>query len=270
MTILKTGSSRCASSNHKTIMFLYIAIFIFGLIVGSFLNVVILRYPEYKDLATGRSKCPSCKKEIAFYDLIPVLSYFFLFGRCRHCKKPISIQYPLVEIATGLAFLLLFAIFGLSYILIPWLIFAALLIIIFVFDLKFLEIPEIFSWTALIFAFAIAIFSADFALSSNLLGMLIGGGILAILVGLSSERWMGAGDIKIGMSFGILLGLDRSLVFLFFSFVFGAIVGIILIIFGKKGLKSEVPFAPFLIASGIFTLIYGAQILNIYSNFAII
>jgi prepilin signal peptidase PulO-like enzyme (type II secretory pathway) len=250
-------------------MFYYLTFFVIGLFFGSFLNVVICRFPEMKDIFFGRSYCPKCKKTISFYDLIPLLSYLILLGRCRSCGKPISIQYPIVEIITGLLFALSYYISGFNFLLIFYLPIFMLLILIFVYDLKHLEIPEVFSWLFLALAILAGLFANIYSLDSFLLGGLIGGGILGILVGISDERWMGSGDIKIGLGFGFLLGYPRALLFLLLSFVIGSLIGVFLILLKKGKLKSQVPFAPFLIISAIITLIYGQQLIDLYLNFAI-
>ena len=245
---------------------LQISFFVFGLAIGSFLNVVIFRFPALKSVITDHSRCPHCKKKIAAFDLIPVISYVVLLGRCRNCGKKISAQYPLVELATGLLFWLLFRHFGLSYILIPYLIIVGFSILVFVYDLKYLEIPEIFSWSLLIFAVIAALLSKDFTISNFLLGGLAGGGILGILVGISNERWMGSGDIKIGLAFGFLFGLYGALFFLFLAFIIGAIFGLILIGLKKKRSDSVIAFSPFLIISAIITIFFGQYLINLYLN----
>lgn len=241
----------------------YIIFLLFGLVIGSFLNVIILRLPEEESIL-GRSHCPKCKKQIAAYDLIPVLSYIFLWGHCRNCREKISLQYPLIELATAAVFALFYFWLGLNYLLLLYLPMAAVLIVIFVYDLKFLEVSEIFAWIFLILALVIGLWQSDYNVANFLLGGLIGGGILGILVGISEERLMGAGDIKIGLAFGFLLGYPKSLVFLLLAFIIGAIVGTILILFGSKKLKSEIAFTPFLIIAGLITLIWGQTIINSY------
>jgi len=250
-------------------MFYYLTFFVIGLFFGSFLNVVIYRFPGMKDIFIGRSYCPKCKKTIATYDLIPLFSYLILSGKCRSCGKPISIQYPLVEIITGLLFALSYYISGFSFSLIFYLPIFMLLILIFSYDLKHLEIPEVFSWLFLALAILAGLFANIYSINNFLLGGLVGGGILGILVGISEERWMGSGDIKIGLGFGFLLGYPRALLFLFLSFIIGALWGVFLILLKKGKLKSQVPFAPFLIISALITLIFGQELIDLYLNFVI-
>lgn len=251
-------------------MIYYLILFIVGLFFGSFLNVIIFRFPELHGVLFGRSQCPKCKKTIAFYDLIPLVSYLLLFGRCRECKSSISIQYPIVEIATGGLFILSYYLVGFSWVLAPYLLLSMFLVLIFVYDLRHLEIPEVFAWSFFILAIIAGLSVPNFAAGSFLLGGLVGGGILGILVGVSNEQWMGSGDIKIGLGFGFLLGYPKSLLFLFGSFVIGAIIGVLMILIKKGKLKSQVPFAPFLIISAILTLLFGQQLVDFYLNFAIL
>ena len=241
----------------------YIIFFLLGLAIGSFLNVVILRLPQ-EESVLGRSRCPKCKKQIAGCDLIPVLSYIFLWGRCRNCHEKISLQYPLIELTTAILFALSYYLIGLNYLLIFYLPAVSILVVLFVYDLKFREIPELFAWIFLVLAIIIGFWQSNFDIANFLLGGLVGGGILGILVGISEERLMGAGDIKIGLAIGFLLGYPRALLFLLLAFVIGAVVGVLLILFGGKKFKSEIAFAPFLIIAGIITLIWGETIIQSY------
>ncbi|MCX6810204.1 MAG: prepilin peptidase [Candidatus Berkelbacteria bacterium] len=242
----------------------------FGLLVGSFLNVLIFRFPEMKGLISGRSYCPKCKKNIAAYDLIPVIGYIILRGKCRNCQKKISLQYPIVELATGVLFFLLAITIGINYQLIIYLLIACVSLLIFVYDAKYLEIPEVFSWLLLIFVIISSFLNPHFLVQDFLLGGLIGGGILGIMVGISNEKMMGSGDIKIGLAFGFLLGIYRSILFLFLSFIIGAIAGLVLMASRKKKMKSEIAFAPFLILAAIISIVWGNQIVNLYLKFAMI
>lgn len=248
----------------------YLIFFVIGLFFGSFLNVVIYRFPEMKDIFLGHSYCPKCKKNIPFYDLVPLFSYLMLGGKCRFCRKPISIQYLIIEFATGFLFSLAYYILGFNLSLIFYLPIFMLLVLIFVYDLKYLEIPEIFSWLFLALAILAGLFANIYSIDRFLLGGLVGGGILGILVGISDERWMGSGDIKIGLGFGFLLGYPNALLFLFLSFIIGAVFGVLKILVKKGKLKSQIPFAPFLIVSAIITLLFGQRLIDYYLNFVII
>lgn len=250
-------------------MLTVVSISILGLFVGSFLSVIIFRFPDLKSITMGRSACPKCRKKINNYDLIPLVSYIVLLGKCRNCREKISIIYPVIELFTGTLFLLLALSINGAAMLVPYLVLGALSVIIFFYDAKYLEIPEIFLWLLLLISIIIPIFSGN-SINDVLFGGLIGGGILGIMVGISNEKWMGSGDIFIGLAYGLLLGIQKSILFLFLAFVIGALYGIILIAIKGKNIKSEVPFAPFLIIAGVIAIVWGGKLVNFYLNFAII
>jgi len=250
-----------------------IFVFVFGLCVGSFLNCVIYRLEAKKSFLKGRSFCPHCKHGLNWTDLVPVFSFLFLKARCRHCKKKISIQYPLVEISTGLIFLLIlnfkfeilneFSIFqflNLAF----WFYVASALIIIFIYDLKHYLIPDKVLFPAIIIAFLYQLF-VNFNLIVNfLIAVVIASGFFLAIFLISKGRWMGFGDVKLAVLMGLLLGVSNVLAALFLAFFFGAIISIILVIFHKKKLKSEIPFGPFLILGTLLAMLWGQQIINWY------
>lgn len=243
---------------------------IFGLIIGSLLNVVILRFDVLKTIINTRSHCPKCKKEIAWFDLIPFISYVALLGKCRNCKGKISIQYPLVEVGTGAIFGLLFWKFGLSVEFFTLLIISSILVVVFVYDILHYLIADILVWIAigiwilyLIISYFFLNSTFDFLLSS-LYGGLALGGFLALLVVLSREKWMGAGDIKLGFLLGMVASWPDVLVAAFLAYVLGSIVGLLMIALSKKTLKDQIPFAPFLITGTLIALFYGNQIIIWY------
>lgn len=244
-------------------------LFVIGLIIGSFLNVVIYRMDDLKSILYTRSRCPSCRKEIAWYDLVPFLSFILLGAKCRFCKEKISWQYPIVELSTGVVFALLFLMFGLSWALLFYLIVFSLLVVIFVYDLKTQTIPEIFSWIALVLVAFFGWYFGGFSLVSAIAGGLIPAVFLGSLVIFSKEKWMGSGDIKIGAILGFLLGYPNALFGLFLAFILGSVVGLIYIYsqnhrIDKEGLRQSLPFAPFLIFSALFTLFYGNVVVSWY------
>jgi leader peptidase (prepilin peptidase) / N-methyltransferase len=248
-----------------------ILFFLIGLALGSFLNVVILRMDELKTIVSDRSHCPSCKKTLAWYDLIPFLSFLMLKAKCRYCSARISWQYPLVELGTALLFVILYLNFGLSWGLLYYLVVFLFLIVIFVYDIKTQTVPEIFAWIALLAAITGGWHFGEFSFLSGVIGAVIAGGFLAVLVYFSKEKWMGAGDIKIGLILGFLIGYPNVFIALFGAFVFGSIVGIILIFAKNKtitrqSLKISVPFTPFLIAGILFALVIGAEVFRWYTH----
>jgi len=254
-----------------------VLIFLFGLIVGSFLNCVIYRLKEDKGFFWGRSFCPYCKHKLAFEDLIPLFSFFLLKGKCRYCKKSISWQYPFVEVTTALLFLLISNQFPISnfqnlLFTIYYLLITCFLIIIFVYDLRFYTIPDQVIYPAIALTFLYQLFRIwDFG-NWDLFGIWdLGFGILPSLFLLaiilfSHGQWMGFGDFKLVAFMGLFLGFPDILVALFSAFFSGAIIGTGLVISGKKTLKSEVPFGPFLIGGTFISLFWGSQITNWYLN----
>lgn len=257
-------------------------VFLFGLIIGSFLNCVIYRLEKGKSFLKGRSFCPQCKHLLGFFDLIPLLSFSFLRGKCRYCKKIISWQYPIVEISTALIFLLIFnyqfAIYNqfsitnfqnflnFAYLLIV----SCFLLIIFVFDFKHYIIPDEVIFPAIILSL---IFNLQFAILNGLqsFGPAIfsasaAAGFFLAIVLISKGKWMGIGDIKLAFLMGLILSWPNILVALLFAFWSGALVGIILIIFRKKKLRSEIPFGPFLIGATFAALFLGEKIISWYLN----
>jgi len=268
-----------------------------GLIIGSFLNVVILRLEKSERLG-GRSYCPKCKQGLAWVDLIPVFSFLFLRGKCRYCHRKISWQYPLVEIATGLIFLLVFNFSGLAWNdspddflkLIFWFYIASVLIVIFVYDLKHYLIPDKILFPAIIIAFVCRILEFFYVeildeykpfsqmvysfkefgilppLASYVLAVLIASGFFLTIFLISKGKWMGFGDVKLAVLLGLILGFPKILAGLFLAFFIGAIIGVALMLLDKKGLKSELPFAPFLILGTFMAMFWGQQLINWYAG----
>lgn len=246
-------------------------ILIFGLIVGSFLNCVIYRLEQKQSFLKGRSYCPKCKHQINWYDLIPIFSYILLFGKCRHCKKPISLQYPLVELATGLLFLVQFQpehIIKTCYLLFV----SCFLIVIFVYDLKYYIIPDRIIFPVIGVALAYDLFrllTGDYSLS-QFLNIIYAGFWPALffflLFAISQGKWLGFGDVKLAFFMGIFLGFPKILAALFLTFFIGAIIGVGLIIIRVKKIKSEIPFGPFLITGTYLAMFWGEGIINWYLN----
>lgn len=244
---------------------LNIGIFIFGLIVGSFLNCIIYRMEQKKSFLKGRSYCPNCKHTLSWKDLIPILSFMMLKGKCRYCGKRISIQYPIVELAAGLLFLLISS-FGITISFLYLLIISSLLIIIFIYDLKHYIIPDSIIFSAIIITFLYYVLHKPGLWQNiNQVYAAIGASLFFLLIYLASRgKWLGFGDVKLAFFMGLFLGFPRIIVALFFSYLIGAIIGIILILLKKKGLKSEVPFGPFLIIGTYIALFWGSKIAQWY------
>ena len=249
---------------------LYFFIFIFGLAVGSFLNVVIFRLEKDKLVLSGRSKCSKCGEVLEWRDLIPLFSFFWQKGRCRHCGQKISWQYPIVEIATALLFLLIFSFdfaqdknfINLVY----HLAIVSFLTVIFVYDLKHYLIPDKIVYLAIGLSLLYCLFAVPGSLFSHVLSGLGAAVFFLLLVIVSSGRWMGLGDVKLAFLLGLFLDWPLILAALFLAFFSGAASGITLIILGKKKMKSEVPFGPFLTGSTILVFLFEPFFQSVLEN----
>jgi len=260
---------------------LYLLVFILGTCIGSFLNHIIYSLEQGAKFVVHRSRCPKCKRKLRPQDLIPVVSFFLLKGKCRYCKKSISFQYPLVELATGCLFLLithyllLTTSFDLNLLFtIYYLLISCFLIIIFVYDLKHFIIPDKIIYPAIIASIIWYLASSiffDFYTKYEILNTMcsafVAGGFFLAIVLASKGKWMGVGDIKLAFFMGLFLGFPNIIVALFSAFLIGAIIGLGLIIFNKKTFKSEVPFGPFLVIGTFIAMFWSNQIINWYFNF---
>ncbi len=247
-----------------------VVVFLFGLMVGSFDNVAIYRIPEGKSLWGPRSFCPRCGTTIAWYDNIPLLSYFLLRRRCRHCGEPISWRYPLVELVSGLLFLAVFAKLGFGWEaeLLPYLFMVTVLIIVSAIDLELQIIPNKVMYPAIPVALAamgiVALVRGDYHIMTD---SLIGAAVVAVPWALAATvfpRGFGMGDAKLAAFTGAILGWRAELVGFFIGVALGAIVGIVLMAAGRKGRKSRIPFGPFLAAGALVALFWGQAVWDFY------
>lgn len=254
---------------------IHLFIFVIGLCVGSFLNVCIYRLPRNQSILYPSSRCPNCQNSIKWYDNIPLFSYFLLKARCRNCHSPISVQYPLVEILTGILFLLSFLAhpisltFLSSLLFLKNLIFVSLLLPIFFIDLKNQIIPNSLSYTIIVTGLIFGGLTGS--LLPNLMGAGIGGGLFLAIHLLGSfflkEEAMGMGDIKLATGIGAFLGWKMGLICFFISFLLGAAIVIILLLTHLKKRKDKIPFAPFLVGAAFISLFLGEKLLYLYSSF---
>ncbi|PIV38772.1 MAG: hypothetical protein COS30_00285, partial [Candidatus Portnoybacteria bacterium CG02_land_8_20_14_3_00_45_8] len=284
---------------------LLMIVFVLGLAVGSFLNVVVCRLELTENRSRkifrerfsvglqkffgNRSRCPRCGQVLRWYDLIPVASFIWLRGKCRYCGQKISWQYPLVEIATGLLFLLVFnnltlslplirggvgrgefSIFDLASFCYLLYVFCSL-IVIFVYDLRRYIIPDKIIFPAIIVSLIYRLGNAFFnpsLPSLNLRGGWVGlypyllsafaaAAFFAAIIILTRGRGLGWGDVKLAFLMGLVLGWPDIFLALFLAFLSGALTGVGLIIAGRKQLKSQIPFGPFLAAATIFVALFG-------------
>jgi len=240
-------------------------LFIFGAIVGSFLNVCIYRLPREKSIVTPGSSCPSCEKPIKFYDNIPVISYLLLRGKCRNCGNKISLRYPLVELITAILFFLLYRKSGISFELPANMLFVSLLIVISFIDFDFQIIPDILSFGGIGAGFVLSFVRPHFGILDAVYGILLGGGILfAIAYGyqlVAKREGMGGGDIKLLGMIGAFCGIKGVIFSLMSGSLIGTIVGIPLMLVKGKDTKYAIPFGPFLSLGALLFLIMGDRLI---------
>lgn len=229
--------------------------FIFGAVVGSFLNVCIFRMPARTSIIKPLSQCPHCHHPVRVYDNVPLLSYILLRGKCRDCRGKISMRYPLVELITALLSLFLFMKFGLTLAFLSVFVFTAVLITITFIDLDHQIIPDVLTLPGIPVFFLLAIFAVKVPWIEALIGLLIGGGMLfaiAFIYQLITKReGMGGGDIKLLAMIGAFLGWKSLIFILLFSSFSGAVVGIAAMVIQKQDMKYAIPFGPFLSAAAV-------------------
>ncbi len=258
------------------LIFIPLLVFTLGLLVGSFLNVVILRLNTGRSVVTGRSACARCNHTLRWYELIPVFSFIGLRGKCRTCRRDISVQYPIVELVTAIVFVLLYTKFligGLSmYALISWgfaATVASLLIVITVYDLRHKIIPDTVVYPLILLAFASIIWSAVQDPLFLPWGRILEGTIVTLpffaLWYFSKGRAMGFGDVKLALAIGWLVGLVQGFTAVLLAFWIGAIVGLLLIGISRRyGMKSEIAFGPFLIIGLCIVVLWGVTIQSLF------
>jgi leader peptidase (prepilin peptidase) / N-methyltransferase len=267
-------------------------IFLFGLVIGSFLNVCILRIPNSKSIVLPPSHCPSCGTPIKPYDNIPVVSWLVLAGRCRKCKVRISAMYPMVELGTGLLFLACYLVFGLNAEALKWTIFGALIIVLTITDLRERILPDKVNFVGLGLALLLSLFTRPVDgtalwLANHLFAYpppeaalsfgdaLIGAGVASGLLWLVAEGYfrargregMGLGDVKMMAMAGAFLGLQRALLTILAGSLLGSVIGIAVIAIGRKGRDFELPFGTFLGAGAMLVVFFGSAALDWYRAF---
>lgn len=238
-----------------------VLIIIIGLIIGSFLNVVIYRFPRRESVVWPGSHCPVCGQQLKTGDLLPVLSYIWLRGRCRYCGGKIGLRYPLVEILTAITFLLIYLPWGLSWQGLAGIVLTMLLIPAAFIDLDHGIIPDRLTYPGIIIGLLLSPFTAGF--TSSLLGALFFGGIL-LLAALISRGGMGGGDIKLAAAIGAFTGWPGALLAFLLSSLLGGAWGLILLLSQKANRKTTIKFGPFLALGGWIAYVWGVQIINNY------
>jgi prepilin signal peptidase PulO-like enzyme (type II secretory pathway) len=254
----------------------YLVLFLFGLTIGSFLNVVIYRLRTGKSPVRGRSYCDHCHHQISWYDNIPLLSYLLLRGKCRHCQKTIAIDYPIIEALTAIQFVWVywllkvnFQFFGqvegfyslslLSY----WLLLFTGSLAIAIYDFKYLLIPDLILVPLVVLALLRLTVSQQWSVVPTAFGA---SAFLFVLWWFTRGKGLGVGDIKLAFLMGLVLGWPQILVAFMIAFLTGSVVGVILVLVRKKSLKDKIAFGPFLILGMLLSKLWGWPLWQWYIN----
>lgn len=238
-------------------------VFILGTVIGSFLNVCIYRIPRGESVVFPGSHCPACSRRLGPVDLVPILSYLVLRGRCRTCTNRISPRYPLIELLTGVLFLVAWYLTGpVPAVFNYWLLSSILVVVTFI-DLEHYLIPNKVIAVGAVLQLVLNFFTHQISLTNAGLGFLVGGGLL-LVIALVSRGGMGGGDIKLAALLGLFLGWQNVLLGFFAASLAGALTGILLVALKKKGRKDAVPFGPFLSLGALLSLYAGQQLLDWY------
>jgi leader peptidase (prepilin peptidase)/N-methyltransferase len=261
----------------KMEIFVGVIIFILGLIIGSFLNVCIYRLPHKQSIVTSPSACPACGARLKPWDLVPVLSYVFLGGKCRYCKARISAQYPLIEALTGALYVLLYVRFGIGWPLLVYLALVSLLIVISLIDIRHMEIPDGLIIAGLVVGAAqliASIFTPYFdAWHSYVIGF-FAGGLPLLLIALFcayilKKDGMGGGDIKLMAFCGFIIGWRLVITAYLIGIVAGAVFGMVLMALKKKNRSDAIPFGPFLSLGVVVSVFFGNMLIDWYMGLVI-
>ena len=250
---------------------LNIIVILFGLCIGSFLNVCIYRIPLSKSIAFPGSECCNCSSTIHFYDNIPILSFIWLKGKCRKCGHKISLRYPMIEIITSLIFLSVFLNFGFYLESFIYLIFLSSLIIIIFIDIDHQIIPDVITLPGIIFFFCTSFFTTSITFIQSLSGIIAGGGSLYIVAWtyyfFTKKEGMGGGDIKLLAMIGAFIGWKGVIFTIFTASFTGTIAGILIILIKGQSFKDKIPFGPFLSIGAITYIFFGTKLTSLYLNF---
>lgn len=249
---------------------LYILLFVVGLVMGSFLNVCILRIPSGQSVIRPGSRCPRCKTPIFWFDNVPLLSFVRLRARCRWCGGKISWRYPLVECLNGVSYLGIVYKFGWTCSALVYALFLSLLLVVTMIDLDHFVIPDTISLPGLVIGFFTAAFILPVGWAGSLLGIALGGGVLWMIAAVSpylfGKEGMGGGDIKFLAMIGAFLGWQHVCMTLFLASCAGALVGIGLMAFRGMERGQYLPFAPFLSAGAVASLFFYQELFGMYES----
>ena len=268
---------------------MFACVLILGLALGSFVNALVWRLHEQAKLSkkkanpdlsimSGRSMCPDCHHRLGFWDLLPVISWLTLGGKCRYCRQPISWQYPLVELSTA-------TLFGLSYLFWPfgwqaigvfqfavWLLMLTGFMALSVYDLRWQTLPSRIiyplSALALLQTAVLTVYHQDWRIAvSALVGVLCLGGLFYVMFQVSDGKWIGGGDVRLGVTLGLLVGGPaQAILLLFLASLTGTLASLPLLVSNKSGLRRKVAFGPFLIVAAVMVYLFGTSIVNWYKS----
>lgn len=246
-------------------------IFVYGLLIGSFLNVCIYRIPREESIAFPSSHCTRCNTKLKWYDNVPLFSYIILKGKCRYCREKISIQYPLIELLNASIYLLLFYKFNLSVNFIFYALILSVLIVVTLIDLKSMIIPDSLVVAILVLSILHKLINyyinqIPMNLLNSLGGLILAGGLFLLILFLS-RGGMGGGDVTLIGSLGFVLGVKLIVLNIFLSFVLGAIISIFLLLTKIKTRKDPIPFGPFIVIAFFISLFWGETLINVYKRY---
>lgn len=245
-------------------------VFIIGSVIGSFLNVCIYRIPRGESISYPPSHCTNCNKKIKPYDLIPILSYIILNGKCRYCGEKISMEYPIIEFINGILFTAIYLKYGIGFVFIKNVILLCFLIVIGMIDYKTTDVYTVTTWSGIIIGVFLAILGYywGYDYKQYLFGGALGVGFIASIILLT--HGMGWGDAEICALCGVFLGVKYTLLMLFIAVLIAAVSGTILILLKIKSRKDYIPLGPSIASSAIIVILFGSNILLTYYNYFLI
>lgn len=252
-------------------LYFCVVFFIMGAIFGSFFNVCIYRIPNNQSVANPPSHCYNCNTKLKALDLVPILSWIFLKGKCRYCSNKISYRYALVETLTGILFMLIYKVYNFEIITIYYLVLISILIIITFIDIDYYIIPDGLILFSGILALLFNLFGYGIGIKDSLLGMVICGGgtftLIYLIEIIVKKEVMGGGDIKLFAIIGLFLGVKLGLLTILLSVYVGAGYGIIVILYSKiknKKYNSVIPYGPFISVGALISVLCGTNIIDAY------
>ena len=243
-----------------------IIIFVLGLVVGSFLNVVIYRLPLKESIIFPSSHCPECETKLKYYDLIPVLSYLSTKAKCRYCGEKISIRYPIVELLNALLFLLTFLKYGLNTEFIIFTILIASLIVVSFIDIKYQIIPNEITFSFIPLGIILSFIFNHITFLNSFLGLIIPAGLL-LLIAFIYKKGMGIGDVKLIGVIGVFIGWKYALISIFIGALIGSVYGVYMILTNKMNRETRIPFGPFISTGAVIMILYGDILINWYIGY---